>query len=465
MTDYTAILKAAFTAWSAAATLRSRRLRNKRFTYGDQWSDPATDAEGNATTEEAIIYKKYGTAPITNNMLRQMVKTIVGRFRAEHLSRISESEALKTAFDDNAINELDSRALEEFLISGCCIQRVDTTENLGKKNVEVSNVNLAKFFTNHTTDPLNRDCEIIGQIHDLSIAELIKRVAPGNKKKAAWVRRLYSDSPDERTLQFCSSIGSDSQSGTDFWFTHTNKCRAIEVWTLESQEVLLCHDQATAKVFVVPVAQERKIKADPLITYRWDIATVWRCRWFTPMGDLLTTYESTAKHRQHPFVVKFYPLTDGEVHGFIEDVIDQQKYINRLTTIVDRILSNSAKGVLLYPETAKPNSLNWSTILRIWNETGGVLPYNPDDGTAKPEQVSHDNTNIGIFEMINLQMKMMENVSGITGTLQGQNVNTSGSASLYQTQASNASIALYDIYDTFNNFRHLRNKKIMEEGE
>ena len=27
-----------------------------------------------------------------------------------------------------------------------------------------------------------------------------------------------------------------------------------------------------------------------------------------------------------------------------------------------------------------------------------------------------------------LQMKMMENVSGITGTLQGQNVNTSGSA-------------------------------------
>ena len=64
---------------------------------------------------------------------------------------------------------------------------------------------------------------------------------------------------------------------------------------------------------------------------------------------------------------------------------------------------------------------------------------------AKPEQVSHDNTNIGIFEMINLQMKMMENVSGITGTLQGQNVNTSGSASLYQTQAVNSCIALYDL--------------------
>ena len=215
MTNNTAILKAAFTAWSAASALRKRRLRNKRFTYGDQWSDPAVDADGTATTEEAIIYKKYGTAPITNNMLRQMVKTIVGRFRAEHLSRTREPSAMKNIAESNALDELDSRALEEFLISGCCIQRVEETENLGKKETVVSNVNLSHFFINHTIDPLSRDCEIVGQIHDLSVAELIKRVAAGNKKKAAWVRRLYSDSPDDRTLQFCTAIGADSQSGQD----------------------------------------------------------------------------------------------------------------------------------------------------------------------------------------------------------------------------------------------------------
>lgn len=440
--------------------LRSRRLRNKRFTYGDQWSDPTTDADGNCITEEALIHKKYGTAPITNNMLRQMVKTIVGRFRAEHLSSIRVPKELTAIAADNALDELDSRALEEFLISGCCIQRIDCRENLGEKKVEVSNVNLANFFINHTTDPLNRDCEIVGQIHDLSIAELIKRVAPGNKKKAAWVRRLYHDSPDERTLQFCTAIGTDSQSGSHFWFSRLPKCRVIEVWTLESQEVLLCHDKATAKVMVLPTSQERKIKADSHITYQWDIATVWRCRWFTPMGDVLATYDSPYPHRSHPFVAKFYPLTDGEVHGFIEDVIDQQKYINRLTTIVERILSNSAKGVLLYPEKSKPDSISWTSIMRVWNETGGVLPYTPDATNAKPEQVSHDNTNIGIFDMINLQMKLMENVSGVTGSLQGQNVNTSGSATLYQMQAANSGIALYDIFHTFNNFRTRRNQKM-----
>ena len=102
MTNNNAILRAAYSAWSAANALRIRRLRNKRFTYGDQWSD--------ATTEEALIYHKYGTAPITNNVLRQMVKTIVGRFRAEHLRRISEPKELKAIAQENAVDELDSRA-------------------------------------------------------------------------------------------------------------------------------------------------------------------------------------------------------------------------------------------------------------------------------------------------------------------------------------------------------------------
>lgn len=132
MTNNNAILRAAYSAWSAANALRSRRLRNKRFTYGDQWSDATTDAEGNTTTEEALIYHKYGTAPITNNVLRQMVKTIVGRFRAEHLRRISEPKELKAIAQENAVDELDSRALEEFLISGCCIQRIDETDRLAK---------------------------------------------------------------------------------------------------------------------------------------------------------------------------------------------------------------------------------------------------------------------------------------------------------------------------------------------
>ncbi|MDO4512219.1 MAG: hypothetical protein Q4B68_10445 [Bacteroidales bacterium] len=146
MNNDTAILKAAYTAWSAASALRKRRLRNKRFTYGDQWSDPATDSEGRITTEEAVIHKKYGTRPITNNVLRQMVKTIVGRFRAEHLRTQQPDERLSATAEANALNELDSRALEEFLISGCCVQRIDQVADLDQQRTEVHNVSLSQFF-------------------------------------------------------------------------------------------------------------------------------------------------------------------------------------------------------------------------------------------------------------------------------------------------------------------------------
>ena len=67
MTNNNAILRAAYSAWSAANALRSRRLRNKRFTYGDQWSDATTDAEGNPTTEEALIYHQQCASPNGEN--------------------------------------------------------------------------------------------------------------------------------------------------------------------------------------------------------------------------------------------------------------------------------------------------------------------------------------------------------------------------------------------------------------
>jgi hypothetical protein len=62
--------------------------------------------------------------------------------------------------------------------------------------------------------------------------------------------------------------------------------------------------------------------------------------------------------------------------------------------------------------------------------------------------------------MIELQLKMLEHISGVSGALRGQNVDTRGSSTLYQTQADNAAIALADIFDTFNAFRQSRQAKL-----
>ena len=80
----TAVLAAAYRAWTAASALRQKRLRNKKFTYGDQRSDLTTGPDGERITEYEL-YTLNGAPPITNNMLRQLVKTIVGRFRSQYI--------------------------------------------------------------------------------------------------------------------------------------------------------------------------------------------------------------------------------------------------------------------------------------------------------------------------------------------------------------------------------------------
>lgn len=451
-----AILRAAYDAWNACAPLRSSRERNKRFTYGDQWSDVTLDRHGRAVTD----YQRYclgNDTPITNNLLRQLVKTVVGRFRAQYLHPATQDAdggsvlGADTAVSD--IDELDARALEEFLISGCCVQRIDYRADGLERRPQVSNVDLNNFFVNRFRDPLGRDIELIGQIHQLPVAELLQRTADGDRRRAAWIRRLYTESPDARTAAFTAAIGADTAAASAFWYSATDKCRAIEVWTLESRETLVCHNKRTATVTYEPLARGRQLRNDPDVDLRWDIVTQWHCRWFTPMGDLLCHRQSPYHHGAHPYAVRFYPLTDGEVHAFIEDVIDQQKYVNRLITLIDHIMQASAKGVLLFPDTSLPDGFSWDDIRSIWSNSNGILPYSPLAGVDQPKQISHNNTDIGAFDMIQLQMKLLEEISGVSGALQGKNINTGGSVNLYRNEVINAAIALTDVFDTFNAWR------------
>ena len=461
--QHTRVLHAAYQAWMNAAELRQARLRNKRFTYGDQWGDLVRDHEGRVMTEGEHL-AILGCESITNNLIRQMVKTIIGRFRTQYIKPAEGGQSptpLATVSCDNELDELDSRALEEFLISGCCIQRVDTHHEPGEgERVKVDNVNVNKLIVGPMNDTRAWDCELIGQLHDLNIAQLLRRVAAGNQRKAAWIRKLYTDGAEARMADFTTRIGADSQRGSDFWHARDGKCRAIEVWTLESREVIVCHNRREGTLTVEPANAGQRMKNRPDVTTSWDIATVWHCRWFSPMGDLLCEYDSPWGHGSHPFVIKLYPLTDGEVHAVVEDIIDTQKHVNRMISLLDQVMRSSAKGVLLFPETALPDGWTWEDARRCWSSANGLLPYNPRYNDAKPEQVSANGTNIGAYQMIELQMKLFEEISGVNGALQGK-APTVNSMGVYQLQSENANIALSDVYDTFEAFRRQRDHKII----
>lgn len=176
---------------------------------------------------------------------------------------------------------------------------------------------------------------------------------------------------------------------------------------------------------------------------------------------LLDEYDSPFGHGSHPFVVKFHPLTDGEVHSFVEDVIDQQRYINRLIVLIDHIMSTSAKGVLLFPTDQKDDQYSWGEIARAWASCDGIIPYKPQSQQPGPQQVISKTTDIGAYDLLSLEMKLLEDVSGVSDALLGKNVSSATGSALYESQVKNATIALADIFETFNTFRVSRNVKAL----
>ena len=247
-------------------------------------------------------------------------------------------------------------------------------------------------------------------------------------------------------------------------------CRVIEVWRKETKPRYYCHDynngdyykiEIEDKAEMVDAENESRIQRGlaqglaendiPLIKTEWKMDSYWYCYYLTPFGDILDEFETPYAHGQHPFVFKFFPFIDGEIHSFVADLIDQQRYVNRLITMYDWIMRATAKGVLLCPDDCLPDDLTWDDIADEWSRYNGIVRYKPSKTKAVPTQVAAASTNIGIGDLLNLQLKFMEDISGVNGALQGK-AGASASGSLFAQQTQNATMSLLDILETFSDF-------------
>ena len=168
------VFDTAFALWTARAKIYDTRRRLKRYTYGDQWADILYNDRGDSMVESAVMRAK-GRQPITNNLIRRLIKTIVGRYR-DMATRSGWYDADGEAYENRELlEELDSRLLEEFLISGMAIQRVADDNPFRQGRPLVSNVNPEAFFCNDFRDPRGYDLDIVGMLHDMSPGEVMLR--------------------------------------------------------------------------------------------------------------------------------------------------------------------------------------------------------------------------------------------------------------------------------------------------
>ena len=167
---------------------------------------------------------------------------------------------------------------------------------------------------------------------------------------------------------------------------------------------------------------------------------------------MLEEGETPYEHKEHPYVFAAYPFIDGEIHSFVADVIDQQRYVNRLIMLYDFIMKTSAKGVLLFPEDALPDNMSMDDIADEWARADGIIVFKPNKSQTTPKQIANNCTQIGISELLNMQLKFFEDISGVNGAIQGKPGFSGMSASLYSQQTQNATSSLLDLLETFSDF-------------
>ena len=470
--------------WNQMDQFRKDRERNKRYNYGNQWDDKIC-VNGKTMTEEAYILSQ-GNVPLKNNLIRRLVRKVVGVYRNQMKEpvctardrdeqRLGEtmSTILQCNMQLNQMNELTARTMEEFLISGLIVHRKSFGWRNGKEDCWTDYVQPNNFFIdNNMRDFRGWDVSFLGEIHDVNFGQLCSQFAESPEDYRR-LKEIYKYAQNRAFVtSFAEKFGYSRLENYDFLLTtDPGRCRVIEVWRKEQKPRYRCHDYQNGDIFkidledyqqeVVEVNQERLAMAKeygmpeeevPLIEAKWFMDDYWYFYYLSPFGDILREGETPYEHGSHPYVFKAYPFIDGEIHSFVADVIDQQRYTNRLITMYDWIMRASAKGVLLMPEDCLPDDCKIEDIAESWAEFNGVIIYKPSKSGAIPTQVANNSTNIGISELLNLQLKFFEDISGVTDALQGNQQFAGQSATMYNQQVQNSITSLSDILECFSSF-------------
>lgn len=470
--------------WSQMDDFRKDRERNKRYTYGFQWDDMIC-VDGKSMSEEEYI-KSQGNVPLKNNLIRRLVRSVLGVYRSQskeptctardrYEQKLGEtmSTILQCNMQLNRMNDVYARTMEEFLISGFIVHRKSYGWRNGKEDCWTDYVQPNNFFIdNNMRDFRGWDVSVLGEVHDISFGQLCEQFA-SSPQEYRQLRDIYKwAARKDYIATYAERFGYSRLENYDFLFTsEPGRCRVIEIWRKEQKPRYRCHDYQNGDIFKIDeedyaqvvlteneermrMAKEAGMPEDevPLIKATWFVDDYWYFYYLSPFGDILREGETPYEHGSHPYVFKAYPFIDGEIHSFVADVIDQQRYTNRLITLYDWIMRASAKGVLMMPEDCLPDGVSIDDIAESWTEFNGVIVYKPSKSGKVPEQVANNSTNIGIAELLNMQLKFFEDISGVTGALQGKPGYSGESASHYNQQTESATKSLLDLLECFSCF-------------
>lgn len=481
--------------WDGLYNLRERRKRCVRFENGDQWSDKFYDPETKTYKTGDEYIRSQGRVPLVQNLIGPTIENVVGQYRSNAMrgmvtSRVREKQnlantmtgALEAELEYNQAKELDAELIRELYHGGICISKCQWgyDEMIDNETLLMENPKLDRMFFDSNVEDIrvNKSFSFIGEVHDWTIDQIVQMFAK-TKEEEEMIRGFYPLNMEEYQARY-ETFSGDRIGNLSFLLpTDFNSGRVYEIW----QKVLVwrmrVHDPADGSYQVVNMTDQQleqinalrvenavaagvPIENVPLLNWMKRPERVWVVKFLTPWGHRLYAKENPYKHQSHPYTVTVKTLIDGRVGIPVENMIPLQVSINRMVTMRDFIIGNSAKGLLMVPEGTLPANMNINDFAAEWTKANGVIMYVPRGDGAKPEQVTTNSVPVGINEQIALSMQLFFQISGITQAAQGMKASPGTPAALYAQEAQNSIINLRDLFERFASHKQERDFKAIQ---
>ena len=483
--------------WDAMDYLRKEHSRNLRYKNGDQWSDTVPDPDHpHRTIREDALISRSGKVPLKHNYIQQYIRNIHGQLlssptqtvvyaRSRDDQPLGEmlTNALQACHQLNRIRKIDINVVEELCLTGIACAKVRygywSTKNRTDGKIDLVNINRL-FFNADIEDPRLTDIRRIGELHDYTFDDLVRNFATCREDVQA-LREIYGICHDHTKLENLYENHASRLQNLNFLYTNDlGKYRVIEVWERLGRWVLYIHDYAdgTEDIYTELTMQEvEAINASrieqgmaagiapdtvKLIYAREQYEYYWRVKYLTPNGYCIKETESPYAHEEHPYVLAAMPVIDGRFKAVLSDVIDIQRYINRLLTLLDFIIGASAKGLLMVPQECIPDDMDIQDFAREYVKTNGVILIKKGAYDKLPKQISMNGTNIGAWEMFAQEMNIMQQISGLNGAVQVQVPRANTPSSLYAQQAQNSMMNFVVLFENYNMFCEERDEKLLK---
>lgn len=480
--------------------------RSADYYKGNQWGDmvEVKDRFGckETITEEEYI-KRQGRPALKQNLIRPIVRNVIGQFRDSPFTSIIYSDEaegqpaadvmsvkLDKVLRYNDRTERDAREYENFLNTGSAIYITGFAYDAELKQPIpfFRAIDYHRYFQNpDASDVAGKDVWFCGDYIDLPIDEA-KSMYAHNKAQEKALEDIYRRESYTLPVQWNAFVEANPTARTFIGSVPGDgNCRIIRVCRLEGVWDLTVHDYADASFetyslkefpgkedeIVAEINRRKKMAADMgvdyedpafrlKIVYEKKYVRRWMYYHLSPWGHILWQAENPYQHDSHCYVAKFYPLFQGQVYGMTYDLIDQQRMVNRMIIDLDFCMSAAQKGVLIVDEDSIGDDMDYEDIVEEWTKYRGVIKLKLKDGAVAPQQLSGHQVNIGQFEMINLMMKMMMDISGVQGAMQGKAPTAGTPAALYSQEVNNAQINVLDYAESFAWFLEQRDYKLIQ---